>query len=42
MAPFDNFYREMINEIAMKNVSSNIAMERVKLTTAYPLLLKPS
>lgn len=42
MAAFDIFYREMINEIPMKNVSSNIAMERVKVTTAYPLLLEPS
>lgn len=37
MAAFDRFYREMISEIPMKNVSSNIAMERVKVTTAYPL-----
>lgn len=39
MAAFDTFYRQMIGEIPMKNVSSNIAMERVKLTTAYPLNL---
>lgn len=40
MAAFDSFYRQMIGEIPMKNVSSNIAMERVKVTTAYPLELQ--
>ena len=37
MAAFDNFYRRLIAEVPLKNVSSHFAMERVKSTTAYPL-----
>lgn len=37
MAAFDNFYRELIAAVPLKNVSSHFAMERVKDTTAYPL-----
>jgi len=37
MAAFDAFYRELINAVPLKNVSSHFAMERVKSTTAYPL-----
>ena len=37
MAAFDAFYRELINAMPLKNVSSHFAMERVKSTTAYPL-----
>jgi Lrp/AsnC family transcriptional regulator len=37
MAAFDAFYRELINAMPLKNVSSHFAMERVKSTTAYPV-----
>ena len=37
MAAFDLFYRELIAAIPLKNVSSHIAMERVKASTAYPV-----
>jgi len=37
MAAFDNFYRELIAAVPLKNVSSHFAMERVKSTTAYPV-----
>lgn len=37
MASFDQFYRELIAAVPLKNVSSHFAMERVKSTTAYPV-----
>ena len=37
MAAYDAFYRVLIAEIALKNVASRFAMERVKATTALPL-----
>lgn len=37
MAAFDRFYRNLIADVPMRNVSSQIAMERVKATTAVPL-----
>ena len=37
MAAYDEFYRTLIEEIPLKNVTSRFAMERVKFTTAYPL-----
>lgn len=37
MAAYDAFYRLLISEIALKNVSSRFAMERVKSTTALAL-----
>lgn len=37
MAAFDDFYRNLISLIPLKNVTSRFAMERVKETTAYPL-----
>jgi Lrp/AsnC family transcriptional regulator len=39
MAAFDTFYRELTAAVPLKNVSSHFAMERVKDTTAYPILL---
>lgn len=38
MAAFDSFYRKLTNAVSPKNVSSHFAMERVKSTTAYPVL----
>ena len=37
MAAYDSFYRRLIEEVPLKNVTSRFAMERVKFTTAYPL-----
>ena len=37
MADYDDFYRRLIREVPLKNVTSRFAMERVKATTAYPL-----
>ena len=39
MAAFDSFYRELIAAVPLKNVSSHFGMERVKDTTAYPILV---
>jgi len=40
MAEFDSFYKRLIAEVALKNVTSRFAMERLKTTTAYPLLAR--
>jgi Lrp/AsnC family transcriptional regulator len=37
MADYDDFYRRLIGQVQLKNVTSRFAMERVKSTTAYPL-----
>lgn len=37
MAEFDDFYRKLIADVPLKNVTSRFAMERVKNNTAYPL-----
>lgn len=37
MGAYDDFYRRLIAELPMKNVTSRFAMELVKGTTAYPL-----
>ena len=37
MEEYDDFYRRLIGEVPLKNVTSRFAMERVKSTTAYPL-----
>lgn len=37
MAAYDDFYRRLIAQTPLKNVTSHFAMERVKSTTAYPL-----
>jgi Lrp/AsnC family transcriptional regulator len=42
MAAFDNFYRELIASVPLKNVSSHFAMEAVKDNTAYPVLAEPA
>jgi Lrp/AsnC family transcriptional regulator len=38
MADYDTFYRKLIATVPLKNVTSRFAMERVKYTTAYPIL----
>ena len=40
MAEYDAFYRRLIAEVPLKNVTSRFAMERVKSTTAYPLAIE--
>ena len=40
MAQYDDFYRQLIAAVPLKNVTSRFAMERVKSTTAYPLTLE--
>lgn len=37
MASYDAFYRRLIAEIPLKNVTSRFAMERLKQITAYPI-----
>lgn len=37
MAAYDRFYKRLIEEIPLKNVTSRFAMQRVKSTTAYVL-----
>ena len=38
MADFDAFYRELVAKVPAKNVTSRFSMERVKSTTAFPLV----
>lgn len=37
MAAYDGFYRRLTDAVAIKNVTSHFAMERMKFTTAYPV-----
>jgi Lrp/AsnC family transcriptional regulator len=37
MSDYDKFYRRLISAVPLKNVTSRIAMERVKSSTAYPI-----
>lgn len=39
MEDYDSFYRKLIERVPVKNVTSRFSMERVKSTTAYPLLV---
>jgi Lrp/AsnC family transcriptional regulator len=41
MAEFDAFYRELVAKVPTRNVTSRFSMERVKSTTAYPLVPPP-
>ncbi|MBV8688153.1 MAG: Lrp/AsnC family transcriptional regulator [Alphaproteobacteria bacterium] len=42
MGAYDNFYRKLIALVPLKNVTSRFAMERVKFTTAYPVVPAPA
>ena len=42
MADYDLFYRKLIAAVPLKNVTSRFAMERVKFTTAYPVVREGS
>ncbi len=37
MAAYDKFYKELISEVKLTDVSSSFAMEEIKYTTALPL-----
>ena len=37
MAAFDALYKRLTDAVAIKNVTSHFAMERMKFTTAYPV-----
>lgn len=39
MAAYDAFYKRLIGTIPLKNVTSRFAMERIKSTTAYQIVL---
>jgi Lrp/AsnC family transcriptional regulator len=39
---YDAFYRRLIRDIPLKNVTSRFAMEKVKSTTALPLAQSPA
>ncbi len=41
MSDYDTFYRKLIAAVPLKNVTSRFAMERVKFTTAYPVIPQP-
>jgi Lrp/AsnC family transcriptional regulator len=38
MEDYDLFYRKLVDRVPLKNVTSRFSMERVKATTAYPIL----
>ena len=38
MASYDTFYKKLIATVPLKNVTSRFAMERIKSTTALPLV----
>ncbi|MBT5256612.1 MAG: Lrp/AsnC ligand binding domain-containing protein, partial [Alphaproteobacteria bacterium] len=37
MAAYDRFYKRLISEVSLTDVSSSFAMEEIKYTTALPL-----
>jgi Lrp/AsnC family transcriptional regulator len=37
MAAYDAFYKRLTGAVALKNVTSRFAMERIKASTAYPI-----
>ena len=37
MASYDLFYKKLISSVALKNVTSRFAMEKIKSTTALPI-----
>jgi Lrp/AsnC family transcriptional regulator len=38
MPDYDTFYKKLIATVPLKNVTSRFAMERIKSTTALPIL----
>jgi Lrp/AsnC family transcriptional regulator len=41
MATYDRFYKRLISEVSLTDVSSSFAMEEIKYTTALPLESQP-
>ena len=41
IAAYDRFYKELISEVKLTDVSSSFAMEEIKYTTALPLATEP-
>ena len=41
IAAYDRFYKELISEVKLTDVSSSFAMEEIKYTTALPLEAEP-
>ena len=41
MAAYDRFYKRLISEVSLTDVSSSFAMEEIKYTTALPLESQP-
>ena len=41
IAAYDRFYKELISEVKLTDVSSSFAMEEIKYTTALPLETEP-
>ena len=41
MAAYDRFYKRLISEISLTDVSSSFAMEEIKYKTALPLESQP-
>ncbi|MGH6737743.1 MAG: Lrp/AsnC family transcriptional regulator, partial [Bradyrhizobium sp.] len=39
MASYDTFYKKLIATVPLKNVTSRFAMERIKSTTALPIVV---
>ena len=37
MAAYDTFYKKLISEVPLKDVSSSFAMEEIKYSTALPI-----
>jgi Lrp/AsnC family transcriptional regulator len=42
IAGYDAFYKKLIGNVPLKNVTSRFAMERIKSTTALPIPAPPS
>ena len=41
MAAYDEFYKKLIGAVALRNVTSRFAMERIKASTAYKIPPEP-
>ena len=41
MAAYDRFYKRLISEVSLTDVSSSFAMEEIKYKTALPLESQP-
>ena len=40
MDAYDGFYRKLISQVPLRNVTSRFVMERIKSTTALPIRLE--